>query len=78
MVLQAQCAYTNAVVDEYMKWKTPAARGQHDQLETILSFHESLMESMNSVAERLRELQPMVLAAGEQVGGLNLERRQDP
>jgi hypothetical protein len=73
LVLQAQCEYTNALVDQYMKWKTPEARGQPDQIETLLSFHESISESLHTVAGRLNDLHPLVVAAGQRVGGLNLE-----
>jgi hypothetical protein len=72
LLLQTQCEYTNALVREYQRWKSPEARGQPDQISTILSFHESIMESVNSVAERCTELQPLVVAAGETVGGLEL------
>lgn len=73
VVLQMQCEYTNALTAEHQKWKTPEARGQPDQIETILSFHESIMESVTAVANRCNELQPLVRAAGETVGGLSLE-----
>jgi hypothetical protein len=72
-VLQAQCEYTNDLVDQYMKWKTPEARGQPDQIETLWSFHESISESLHAVAGRLNDLRPLVVAAGQRVGGLNLE-----
>ena len=75
MLLQAQCDYTNVLAHEYERWKTPEARGQPDQIETILSFHEAIAESVNQVADRYRTLQPLVVAAGDAVGGLNLEGR---
>jgi hypothetical protein len=76
LVLQTQCEYTNALTAEHQKWKTPEARGQPDQIETILSFHESIMESVNAVANRCNDVIPLVHAAGETVGGLNLEGPQ--
>jgi hypothetical protein len=47
--LQVQCAYSNALADEQMKWKTPAAHGQPDQLHTIADFHPAIIESRNSI-----------------------------
>jgi hypothetical protein len=73
LMLQMQCEYANSVAEEHQKWKTPDARGQPDQIDIIVSFHESIMESVNAVAAHCRELQPLVMAAGEKLGGLNLE-----
>jgi hypothetical protein len=73
LTLQVQCEYSNALAAEYQKWKTPEARGQPDQLETILSFHEGIIESANTVAKHCNVVIPLVHAAGELVGGLNLE-----
>jgi hypothetical protein len=71
--LQYQCDYTNALAAEQQKWKTPSARGQPDQIETILSFHPAIRESVAAVIERCERLRNAIRAAGEQVGGLNLE-----
>jgi hypothetical protein len=73
MVLQNQCGYTNALVNEQYKWKMPAAIGQPDQLEIIISFHPAIVESVETVLERCKLLSPAIAAAGEKVGMLNLE-----
>jgi hypothetical protein len=72
VALVTQCAYTNDLADAQMVWKTPAARGQADQVETIASFHVSIMESVKAVVERAERLRLAVRAAGATVGGLNL------
>ena len=71
--LQAQCAYTNLLAAEQQKWKGPAARGQEDQFETIASFQPAIIESVTTVVERCDRLAPALRAAGEKVGGLNLQ-----
>jgi hypothetical protein len=73
VLLQAQCEYANALAQEYQRWKTPEARGQPDQVETIWSFHGSVHEAVTLVANRCNDLTEFVRAAGEAVGGLNLE-----
>jgi hypothetical protein len=78
MRLRAQCAYTNALADEQYKWKTPAARQQADQLETIVSFHPAILESVGTVVERCDRLAPAIRAAGEKMGGLNLHGKPSP
>jgi hypothetical protein len=71
-VLEHQCGYSNALADSQEKWKTPDARGQRDQIETIVSFHEAIMESTNKIIDQCGKLQPVIVEAGETVGGLNL------
>lgn len=71
--LQAQCTYTNQVADEQRKWKSPTARDQPDQLDTIISFHPAIEESVVAVVERCDKLIPALQAAGKKVGGLNLQ-----
>ncbi len=73
MRLQVQCAYTNALAHEQQEWKTPAAGGRADQAETIASLHPAILESVSVVIERCDRLAPALRAAGEKVGGLNLE-----
>ena len=70
--LQTQCGYSNALADEHQRWKTPEARGQPDQIETILSFHISIMESVNATVDVCTKVQPLIVEAGDAVGGLNL------
>ncbi len=77
-LLQTQCQYTNALTDEYQRWKIPGSSNEPDQIETILSFHDSIAESVTTVVTRCEELRPLLRAAGESVGGLNLEGPPPP
>lgn len=63
---------SNALADEHQKWKTPEGRGQPDQIEIILSFHTSIMESVNAAVDLCTKVQPLIVEAGDAVGGLNL------
>jgi hypothetical protein len=78
MVLQEQCMYSNALAEEQQKWKAPSAQGLPNQMEIIISFHEAIMESVNTTLRRCATLQPLVVAAGDAVGGLNLAGRIKP
>lgn len=78
VLLQTQCQYTNALTDQYQMWKLPGSRQEPDLIETILSFHNSINESVTTVVARCEELKPLLRAAGESVGGLNLEGPPPP
>lgn len=60
VLLQAQCQYTNALTDQYQAWKQPGSRQEPDQIETIVSFHESIAESVGTVVNRCEELRPLL------------------
>jgi hypothetical protein len=72
MRLQVQCGYTNALAAAQQRWKSAAARGQVDQVETISSFNPSIVESATTVVERCERVAAAVREAGKEVGGLNL------
>lgn len=72
--LQTQCAFMNQLATEQGRWKSPAARGQPDQQEVIVEFHAPLEEAITGVVNRCSRLLPVLVAAGEKVGGLDLKR----
>lgn len=78
VLLQAQCQYTNDLTDQYQAWKLPGSRQEPDQVETIVSFHDSIAESVTTVVTKCEELRPLLRAAGQSVGGLNLEGPPPP
>lgn len=78
IALQAQCDFMNKLAEEQQRWKSPAARGQEDQLEVIVQFHGPLGETISSIAERCGHLLSTLERAGEKVGGLDVKRVQEP
>jgi hypothetical protein len=79
MRLQTQCAYTNALAQQQLRWKGPAAEPGMRAFQglRIETFLPAIMESVNVVGERAERVSIAVRVAGEQVGGLNLEGAPD-